>query len=161
MALAHMHKGKVIFAAIYDPTMDQMFTAYKGKGAFLNGKKFKMESKFPDKTNILFLLSRNWKDGQTSKAMLEELINFNLYRTNNCEAVSWCHLARGIYDGMVCFSKDGFPDFAGSLIVKEAGGKFFNIDDEDEIKSDDRIFYGGNREVSAVLKKILDKVVKK
>ena len=160
MAMAHVHKGKVVFAAIYDPTVDQMYTAYKGKGAFLNGQRLKISKNIPDKINVLFLLSRNWKDKRISDAMLRELIKFNFYRTNNCEAISWCHLARGIYDGIVCFSKDSFPDFAGSLIIKEAGGQFFNIKGETEVAPEDRIFFGGNAEVVSKLKFIFKKITK-
>jgi myo-inositol-1(or 4)-monophosphatase len=37
--IAYVSKGTVIFGAIYDPFLDELFTAWKGKGAFLNGKR--------------------------------------------------------------------------------------------------------------------------
>jgi fructose-1,6-bisphosphatase/inositol monophosphatase family enzyme len=39
VSVALAYKNKIILSAIYDPIHDEMFTAVKGKGAFLNGKK--------------------------------------------------------------------------------------------------------------------------
>jgi myo-inositol-1(or 4)-monophosphatase len=41
---SHLHKGKVVFAAVYDPSIDEMFTAIKGQGAFLNGKSINVQN---------------------------------------------------------------------------------------------------------------------
>lgn len=37
--LSYVSKGTVMFGAIYDPFRDELFTAWRGKGAFLNGRK--------------------------------------------------------------------------------------------------------------------------
>jgi len=59
-------------------------------------------------------------------------------------AVNYCSVASGRADGIVVFTKDAFPEFAGQLIIKEAGGKFTNIQGSEKLLSDDRIFVGGN-----------------
>src|SRR3990172_6027062 len=38
------HKGEIIAGATYDPNADEMFTAEKGKGAFLNGKRISVST---------------------------------------------------------------------------------------------------------------------
>ena len=37
-------KGEITFGAVYDPTRDELFTAEKGNGAFLNGQRIKVSS---------------------------------------------------------------------------------------------------------------------
>lgn len=36
---SHVHKSEVNFAVVYDPSINELFTARKGGGSFLNGKK--------------------------------------------------------------------------------------------------------------------------
>ena len=60
--------------------------------------------------------------------------------------VNYCAVASGRADGIIAFTKDAFPEFAGSLIIKEAGGKFTNIEGSNNIAPTDRIFIGGNME---------------
>lgn len=39
VSIALEYKGEVIIGVVYDPNLDELFYAEKGKGAFLNGKK--------------------------------------------------------------------------------------------------------------------------
>jgi len=159
MAMAHVHNREVVFSVVYDPSVDELYTAYKNKGAFLNGKKLQIQQNDDDRPNVLFLLSKNWKNINQSKEMFKKLAGFKLYRTWNSQAVSYCHVARGIYNGMVCFSKDSFPDFAGSLIVKEAGGKFTNYKNEIEPKPEDRIFVCGDDKTYKLIEPLVKEVI--
>ncbi|KKQ41331.1 MAG: Inositol-1-monophosphatase [Candidatus Magasanikbacteria bacterium GW2011_GWA2_37_8] len=157
MAVAHMHNGKVVFSVVYDPSMNQLFTAYKGKGAFLNGERLKIKL-VKNNPKVLFHLSIMWKDSGKSQKMFELLTKFELYRNWNSQALSYCHLAKGIYNGLIIFSKDSFPDFAGSLIVKEAGGIFTNLNGEKDIKPSDRVFIAGDKKTYGELKQMVDKI---
>ena len=58
-------------------------------------------------------------------------------------AVNHCHVADGRVDGLVAYTKDAFPEFAGGLIVREAGGRFTNIEGQSDILPTDRIFIAG------------------
>ena len=41
-SIAATYKGEVVVGVIYDPHRDEMFTATKGGGSFLNGKPMKV-----------------------------------------------------------------------------------------------------------------------
>lgn len=69
---------------------------------------------------------------------------FDLYRNTNSFAINYCHVACGRYDGTITLNKDSFPEFAGELMIREAGGVFYNIEEEENIKPEDRAFIGGN-----------------
>ena len=162
MAMAHVLKGEVVFAVVYDPSVDQLYTAFKGRGAFFNGKKFKYKDmNSPSKRRVMFLLSNNWKNKKQCVEMLKALTKFKLYRPWISQAVSWCHLAKGIYNGMVCFGKDSFPNFAGSLILKEAGCKFGDLNGNTEVNPEETVFVGGDKQTYKLLLPMIKKVLKK
>jgi fructose-1,6-bisphosphatase/inositol monophosphatase family enzyme len=64
-------------------------------------------------------------------------------------------MIRGIYDGVVTLNRDNFPEFAASLLIREAGGVFYTVAGEERIKSTDHFFVGGSE---AVCKKLKSKI---
>ena len=44
MSIGVEHKGEVVAGVVYDPCRDELFTAEKGSGAFLNGKRLKVSA---------------------------------------------------------------------------------------------------------------------
>lgn len=144
IVVAHLIKGSVVFAAVYDPAVNEMFTAYKGKGAFLNGEPIKPSG---DQNKLVFLESAAWKNPEIIVRVREVIKNYFLERNKFSFAVNYCWVACGRFDGVVSFTKDSFPEFAGSFIIQEAGGQFTNIKGESDIDPADRIFVGGNKRV--------------
>lgn len=140
----HLHKNEAVFATVYDPSVDELFTAYKDGGAFLNNSPIKVKQVGGDKINILFNYSMSWKDTGKAKEIWIKLFDFKTYRNTNSFAINYCYVAAGRFDGVVALSKDAFPEYAGGLIIKEAGGIFTNLNKESTIKPDDRVFVGGN-----------------
>ncbi|MDP7115967.1 MAG: inositol monophosphatase, partial [Candidatus Woesearchaeota archaeon] len=137
-------KNKVVqFSAVYDPSVDELFIAFKGEGAFLNGKKISVSDK--KKPKVIFNLSKAWKDGKSSKKMTAELEKFTLIRNRNSHAVNMGYVACGRVDGIVSFCKDSFPSFAGSLLIQEAGGVFTNDKGDSYLHYEDRVFIGGSK----------------
>ena len=154
---AHLHKGAAQFAVVYDPSMDALYTARRGGGAFLNGERMSVAAGSDDR-RIAFDLSSGWPDGARARRMLAELGAFDLYRLPGSHAVNQCLVACGKFHGVVCLAKDSFPYFASGLIIREAGGVFANIAGEADIKPTDRVFVGGERQTARELKTIVEKV---
>lgn len=144
IVVSHLCKGIIEFGLVYDPSVDELFTAYRGKGAFLNGEKISVSST-KRKSKIIFNLSYAWKDQKSGEEMLEKLKKFDLVLNKNSHAVNLCHVACGRYDGTVSFCKDSFPMFAGALMIQEAGGILTNHRGKSNIMPSDLIFIGGNK----------------
>ncbi len=163
MVISHIHKGETVFAAVYDPSVDDLYTAYKNKGTYLNKNRIKIIDSNLSKPKIVFHPSLVWEDNQpdATREIFEKLTKFKLYRTYNSQAINYCHMVRGIYDGIVLLAKDSFVDFAASLIVREAGGKFTNLNGQTNINSSDRVFIAGSDSVYKILKQLVDSVLKK
>lgn len=154
ITIAHTKKGITQFGAIYGPSVDELFVAYRGKGAYLNGKNISV-SKPNKKLKVVLNLSIQWKDEKSAAALKKKLLAFAVEKNQNSFGVNLCGVACGRFDGAITFCKDTFPIFAGALIIQEAGGTFTNEFRESNIHPEDRIFVGGNLQAYEKLWKIL------
>lgn len=138
--ISHIRNGLTQFAAVYDPSSDEMFTAQLGKGATLNGRPIHVSLTANTLLNNTATSLLNSVDAVKLRAATEDL---NPLRNEVSFAVNYCWVADGRFDGVVSVAKDSFPEFAGALIMSEAGGKLTNIDGG-AIQPEDRLFIGGN-----------------
>lgn len=141
IVISHLVDQQTKFAAVFDPAVNELFTAYLGKGAFLNNSPIKVSNSVK---NIILRPSGAWKDPGMVEKVAQVLNGFEIENNGYSMAVNYCTVACGKFDGIVSFAKDTFPEFAGAFIVKEAGGKFTNLKGEQDIKESDRVFIGGN-----------------
>ena len=144
IVLAHLKNHLPQFAVVYDPSVEELFTAFAGRGAFLNSKSIHVSRGI---SKVIVRQSLAWQDPRLSDRVLEAVQNKQIDKNSHSMAVNYCAVASGRADGIIAFTKDAFPEFAGSLIIKEAGGKFTNIEGSNNIAPTDRIFIGGNMEV--------------
>ncbi|MFA4831472.1 MAG: inositol monophosphatase [Patescibacteria group bacterium] len=159
IVVSHLINNKVNFAVVFDPAMDELYTAELGKGSFKNGKKIMVSEKSGDPPRIMLNLFST--DNNLKKEIFFAMIksNNNIYKNRNSYGLNYCHVATGQYDGIVILTKDIFPELAGSLIIREAGGVFKNIAGEDVFSSDDKLFIAGNPAEYERLKIIMDDVL--
>ncbi len=156
IVVAHLVKNKTVFAAVYNPTSDELFTAYEGKGAFLNGKKI-VVSQGQDK--VYLRPSSAWAKLDIIERIKVVLKNYTIDNNWNSLALNYCDLACGRVDAVITATKDAFPEFAGGFIVQEAGGVFTNIQGDSQILSTDRIFIGANKKFYNLLFSDIKEVV--
>jgi myo-inositol-1(or 4)-monophosphatase len=151
IVVSHVVHHETVFAAVYDPSVDELFTAYKGKGAFLNDKPIYVNEHAP----CLFRVSQVYPANVMERlgSILSPL--YEVKTEVGSLAVSYCQVARGKYSGVVSMTKDSFPEYAGAFIVKEAGGVFTNIKGEENFSPTDRFFIGGDFKTQASLINIL------
>jgi len=144
IAVARVADGKPVFAAVYDPTMDELFEACAGAGALCNKKPLRVtDAPGPDGPRVLFNLTYEYEAPDEAERIWHDLAGYDTYRNTNSFGVNYGHVAMGRYDGFVSLTKDAFPEVAGSLIVREAGGKFVCLDGGDEVRAAGRRFLGG------------------
>ena len=142
ISIAHVVRKKTVFAAVCDPSADELYTAYLHKGASMNGAPICPSA--TEKT-VVIRGSSIWKDlHMISKTKDVLSARYSVATNSDSMALNYCWIAKGQYDGIVSFTKDSFPEFAGGFILQEAGGRFSNAGGEADISSTDRIFIGGN-----------------
>ena len=126
--------GAIECGAIYDATRDEMFTAIKGGGAFMNGKNIYV-SKIIDPGLSLFVTGFAYNIEKNENKTIERFNAFLkrglLVRRLGSAALDLCYVACGRFDGFFEASLSSWDSAAGSLIVTEAGGKLTHYDGSD------------------------------
>lgn len=120
------YKGEAILGVVYDPMRDELFSAERGSGAWLNNKKIHVSS--IQKLSKALLSTGFPYDIKTSKATnLEHWTNFAMHaqalRRDGAAALDLCYTACGRFDGFWELNLSAWDMVAGSLIVTEAGGQ--------------------------------------
>jgi len=122
--------GKIILGVVYNPNLDELFVAEKGKGAFLCCSKIKRRISVSQSTQLSkSLLATGFPyDIRTSKINnLDHFANFykkaQAVRRGGSAALDLCYLAMGRFDGFWELKLSPWDTAAGSLLVEEAGGK--------------------------------------
>lgn len=122
--------GDIILGVVYDPMRDEIFTAEKGKGALLNGKKIKVSQ--IDKLGGS-LLATGFSYGVTRKDrnishFRNLLAKTQAIRRAGSAALDACYVACGRFEGFWEMNLQPWDTAAASLIVEEAGGVVTKFD---------------------------------
>lgn len=132
ISIALAYKGDIIMGVVYNPIVNELYIAEKGKGAFLNNLQIHVNKKdnLADAL-ISSAFSGSEADIKHGLKTIEKLaLNSRKVVVNFSPALDLCNVARGRMDGVV--SKGTTPEdhAAGSLILTEAGGTVENFDNE-------------------------------
>ena len=116
--------GLQYIGVVYNPYLDEMFTAQEGKGAYLNGKPISV-SRDPMSNSIVLMGTAPYYEELRERTL--ELIKGYLegaldIRRSGSAALDLCAVAAGRADYFVELRLCPWDFAAGSLIVKEAGG---------------------------------------
>ena len=118
--------GEVIFGAVYDPMLDELYTAEKGIGAALNGKKITV-SAINDLGRGLLATGFPYDLRASRDNNLDFFSEFSLkaqaIRRAGSAALDLCYIASGRFDGYWEMKLRPWDVAAGALIVGEAGGR--------------------------------------
>ena len=154
LVATHLRHGTPVFVVVYDPSARELFTAYKGRGAFLNKKRIRMNSPTTSVPKIIFNQHVKWHGGKNAYDLVHTLYchrKFKTYSGTSSFATNYCHVAAGRYDGIIALTNDTFTEYAGSLIIREAGGFFATRDGQTNFKAIDRIFIAGKTTIRGLL----------
>lgn len=119
-------EGEIKAGVVYIPALDELFSAEKGKGATLNGKRISVSR--TDDLNQGFLCTgfpydvRDHTDHYL-RFFREFLIRSFAIRRPGSAAIDLCYVAAGRFDAFWELKLHAWDVAAGSLMVTEAGGK--------------------------------------
>lgn len=126
VSIALEGKGEIVLGVVYDPMRDEMFSAVKGGGAFLNGKKIKVSS--VDDLDKSLVATGFPYDIRVSD--VNNIVHFNNFlpraqdiRRCGSAAMDLCYVACGRFDGFWELKLMSWDTAAGALIAQEAGGR--------------------------------------
>lgn len=127
------HKEELLLGAVYNPMMNELFFAEKGKGAYLNDKPIKVSSK-TNFAKACLVTGFPYKWPNSSEHPIRVFERFILeglpVRRLGSAAIDLCWVACGRFDGFWEYNLSSWDVAAGYLIVQEAGGRITNFDGE-------------------------------
>jgi len=131
VSIAYAFDDIVTLAAVYDPLRDEMFTAERGKGAFLNGKQLHA-SKTTELQKSLLVTGfpyDTWNTKQDNFRNFEKLAKLTQgVRRLGSAALDTAYVAAGRFDGFWEFTLKPWDIAAAGLIAEEAGVRVTAID---------------------------------
>jgi myo-inositol-1(or 4)-monophosphatase len=121
------HKGEIVLGVVYDPNLDELFTAEKGKGAWLNRKRIEV-SKTAKLIESLIVTGFPYDVNDNPDPALKHFRNFlveaQAIRRLGSAALDLCYVAAGRFDGFWEGALRPWDMAAGVLMVTEAGGRW-------------------------------------
>jgi myo-inositol-1(or 4)-monophosphatase len=125
ISIACMTQGKLSHAVIYDPTRNDLFTASKGAGAFLNDKRIRVSQRAKLQESLIGtgFPFRDFKYMDTYMPMLTDMIKKTSgIRRPGAAALDLAYVAAGWLDGFWEINLSTWDIAAGGLLIQEAGG---------------------------------------
>ena len=130
ISIAYRHSGVLTAAAVYNPYVDEMFTAIKGEGAYLNGKPIHVQGDSLSESVVCCGTSpydSSLTDGSFALMKKAFLAGLDIRRQGSAE-LDLCSVAAGRAGLYFELSISLWDYAAGMLLVNEAGGQCLNLD---------------------------------
>jgi len=150
IALQHTTEGKsqIVLAVIYDALRNELFTARKGAGAQLDGRRIRV-SEINKLTDALLCTGFPDRDNSETKGWLQSFATIlprvqSIHRTG-CPALDLAYVACGRYDGFWEFGLRDWNISAGSLLVQEAGGLISDVNGDTNLDKSGNLVAGNPR----------------
>lgn len=133
VSIALSVKGKIEQAVVYDPTRNDLFTATKGRGAFMNDRRLRVSKRIRLKDSLIStgFPFRQGDDFNTYLRMMGDMMQRTAgLRRPGSAALDLAYVAAGFTDGFFETGLQPWDTAAGSLLVTEAGGLVGNFSGE-------------------------------
>lgn len=134
VSIAVEKNGEMILGVVYNPFIEEFFFAEKGQGASLNGKKISVSKKVSVQNSLLVTgFPYTYIDQENGPLdTFGRFIRAGIpVRRLGSAAIDLCYVACGRFDGYFEHKLNAWDSAAGFLIVKEAGGKVTDFDNND------------------------------
>ena len=125
ISIALEREGQLVAGLVYNPVTDDMFTAEKGHGAYLNNKRLRVAARKELAPSVIATgLPFLGKDGHArAAAEMAEVMNVTAgIRRFGAASLDLAYVAAGRFDGFWEHSLQAWDIAAGIVLVREAGG---------------------------------------
>jgi myo-inositol-1(or 4)-monophosphatase len=130
VSIGFAEKGSMRLAVVYDPMRDEMFSAERGKGAWLNGHRIHA-SGVVELEKSLLVTGFPYDAWDTDQDNFANFVRFGKLtqgvRRFGSAALDASYVAAGRFDGFWELSLKPWDIAAGGLIAEEAGARVTNV----------------------------------
>ena len=125
---------QTVVGAIYDPNRQELFSAQRGHGAWLNGRPMKVSQEAQLKQAVVITGFPPRREGDDIDAITARLARVVMasrgLRRMGSAALDLANVAAGRFDAYWEFNLNPWDTAAGYLMVQEAGGRVTDADGE-------------------------------
>jgi myo-inositol-1(or 4)-monophosphatase len=135
VSIALMVKGRVEQAVVYDPTRNDLFTATRGRGAYVNDRRLRVSKRLQLKDSLIstgFPFRPGDNFNHYLRMMADVMQRTAGLRRPGAAALDLAYVAAGFTEGFFETGLSPWDVAAGSLLVTEAGGLIGNFTGESE-----------------------------
>jgi myo-inositol-1(or 4)-monophosphatase len=149
VSLALTHRGRLEQAVVYDPMRQELFTASRGEGAQLDGRKIRVSAQRNLEASLIgtgfpFRGKESWLE--TYLPMLTAVIASTAgVRRPGAASLDLAYVAAGRLDGFWEIGLQPWDMAAGSLLIQEAGGRISDLHGGQEFLERGDILAGNGR----------------
>ena len=131
VSIAYASQGRTTLGAVYDPLRDEMFTAERGNGAYLNGTRLQV-SAATELQKSLLVTGFPYDAWDTKQDNFANFIKFGKLtqgvRRLGSAALDLSYVGAGRFDGFWELALKPWDVAAGGLVCEEAGALVTNVD---------------------------------
>jgi myo-inositol-1(or 4)-monophosphatase len=123
------YRGEIVAGAVFNPRLEEMFTAERGGGAQLNGERLHVSATPNLDQSLLATGFPAHSRRKNPNVHLYHAITLRSHgvRRYGSAALDLCYVAAGRFDGFWEFGLNPWDTAAGALILTEAGGRITDI----------------------------------
>jgi fructose-1,6-bisphosphatase/inositol monophosphatase family enzyme len=121
--VALAYRGEVLASWTYAPVLEEMATAVKGRGAWLNGEALVAGSPEPGKALEVAMSHPDYTTDEQKRALLGLRVDGIAGRPCGSAGLEYLAIARGQVDAVAFSWEYAWDHAAGLLLVAEAGGR--------------------------------------
>ncbi len=163
VSIAVLEDGELQHGVVYDPLRQEIFSASRGQGAQLDGRRIRVSKQAGLKgaliaTGFPYRMTEPHMDVYL-KMLREVMIATAGVRRPGSAALDLCYLAAGRVDGFWELGLSKWDVAAGALIIREAGGRISDFRGTDGFLESGNIV-GGTPKVYAALSRLLAPMAK-
>ncbi len=130
VSIAYALEGVPALAAVYDPMREELFTAERGRGSWLNDRPLKV-SQATELSRCLLVTGFPYDIRTSERNNMDNFIQLSKLtqgvRRLGSAAIDLCYVAAGRFDGFWELSLKPWDLAAGILIAAEAGAKVTSV----------------------------------
>jgi myo-inositol-1(or 4)-monophosphatase len=158
VSIAVARAGELEHGVVYDPLRQEIFSASRGQGAQLDGRRIRVSKRtslghslistgFPYRANLEHL-------ERYLKMLRVAMLETSGIRRPGSAALDLCYVAAGRVDGFFELGLSKWDIAAGALIIREAGGRISDFHGTDGYLESGNVVTG-NPKIYAALSKML------
>lgn len=155
--LAPDQDGEMVAGVIYDPLRDEMFTAARGYGSFLNGEPIHVSRAAKLQESLIATGFPSHKRHRSPNVHFYQEFTLRSHgvRRAGSAALDLAYVACGRIDGYWEFKLNPWDTSAGYLLVEEAGGKVTHFDGS-KFTLDSRECFATNGKIHAEMQTLFE-----